>query len=334
MSTLEWESTMRPALRALTAFIIALAATLAAAQQPKVTRIGYLAAVSLSADIPRLQAFRQGLREFGYVEGRDVIIEYRHEDRSLDRLPTLAAELVAMKPDVLVGVTTNAAIAVKKAAGTVPVVFMGVTDPVSAGLVASLANPGGNVTGVTNMAAILTGKRLEYLKAAVPGVTRVAVLWDPKAPGSVPQWEESKEHAKALGLTLYSMEVSSNEQYEDAFARAVAAQNGAVWVTLNPLANSNQRRIAELAVTHRLPSVCARGDYAENGCLMSYGPGYSLEGRDGARYVDKILKGSKPTNLPVEQPTKFELIVNQKTAKRLGVTLPQEVLMRTEGVVE
>jgi putative ABC transport system substrate-binding protein len=239
-----------------------------------------------------------------------------------------------MKPDVLVGVTTNAAIAVKEAAGTVPVVFMGVTDPVSAGLVASLANPGGNVTGVTNMAAILTGKRLEYLKAALPGVTRVAVLWDPKAPGSVPQWEESKEHAKALGLTLYSMEVSSNEQYEDALARAVAAQNSAVWVTLNPLANSNQRRIAELAVRHRLPSVCARGDYAENGCLMSYGPGYSLEGRDGARYVDKILKGSKPANLPVEQPTKFELIVNQKTAKRLGVTLPQEILMRTDRVVE
>ena len=289
---------MRPALRALIAFIIALAATFAVAQQPKVTRIAYLAAVSLSADTPRLQAFRQGLRELGYVEGRDVIIEYRHEDRSLDRLPALAAELVAMKPDVLVGVTTNAAIAAKEAAGTVPVVFMGVTDPVSAGLVASLANPGGNVTGVTNMAAILTGKRLEYLKAALPGVTRVAVLWDPKAPGSVPQWEESQEHAKALGLTLYSMEVSSNEQYEDALARAVAAQNSAVWVTLNPLANSNQRRIAELAVRHRLPSVCARGDYAENGCLMSYGSGYSLEGRDGARYVDRILKGNKPANLP------------------------------------
>jgi len=334
MSIHERVSTMRPALRALIAFIIALAATFAVAQQPKVTRIAYLAAVSLSADTPRLQAFRQGLRELGYVEGRDVVIEYRHEDRSLDRLPALAAELVAMKPDVLVGVTTNAAIAAKEAAGTVPVVFMGVTDPVSAGLVASLANPGGNVTGVTNMAAILTGKRLEYLKAALPGVTRVAVLWDPKAPGSVPQWEESQEHAKALGLTLYSMEVSSNEQYEDALARAVAAQNSAVWVTLNPLANSNQRRIAELAVRHRLPSVCARGDYADNGCLMSYGPGYSLEGRDGARYVDKILKGSKPANLPVEQPTKFELIVNQKTAKRLGVTLPPEILMRTDRVVQ
>lgn len=320
------------------AFVLASLAVVAApaalAQQPKVPRIGYLAAVSLAADTPRLQAFRQGLRELGYVEGRDVIVDYRHEDRSLDRLPALAAELVAQKPDVLVGVTTNAAIAVKKAAGTLPVVFMGVTDPVGAGLVASLAHPGGNATGVTNMAAILTGKRLEYLKATLPGITHLAVLWDPKAPGSVPQWEESKEHAKALGLTLYSMEVSSSDQYEDAFARAAAARNAAVWVTLNPLANSNQLRIAELAVKHRLPSICARGDYAENGCMMSYGPGYSLEGRDGARYVDKILKGGKPANLPVEQPTKFELIVNQKTAKRLGVTVPQAVLLQTDRVVE
>lgn len=325
---------MSSVFRAIIVIVFTLTATLAPAQQPKVARIGYLAAVSLSADTPRLQAFKQGLRELGYVEGRDVIIDYRHEDRSLDRLPALAAELAAMKPDVLVGVTTNAAVAVKKAAGTSPVVFMGVTDPVNAGLVASLAHPGGNATGVTNMAGILTGKRLEYLKATLPGVTRIAVLWDPQAPGSVPQWEESKERAKALGLTLYSMEVSRNEQYEEAFERAAVAQNRAVWVTLNPLANSNQLRIAELAARHRLPSVCARGDYAENGCLMSYGPGYSLEGRDAARYVDKILKGGKPENLPVEQPTKFELIVNQKTAKRLGVDVPQEILMLADRIVE
>jgi putative ABC transport system substrate-binding protein len=325
---------MDNALRAVIALVLALAATLVAAQESKVSRIGYLAAVSLSADTPRLQAFRQGLRELGYVEGRDVIIDYRHEDRSLDRLPALASELVAMKPDVVVGVTTNAAVAAKKAAGTLPVVFMGVTDPVNAGLVASLAHPGGNATGVTNMAAILTCKRLEYLKATLPGVTHIAVLWDPQAPGSVPQWEESKACAKPLGLTLYSMEVSRNEQYEDAFARAVAAQNRAVWVTLNPLANSNQLRIAELAARHRLPSVCARGDYAENGCLMSYGPGYSLEGRDAARYVDKILRGGRPENLPVEQPTKFELVVNQKTAKRLGVAVPQEILVWADRIVE
>lgn len=314
---------------------LALTSAVALAQPaPKIPRVGYLAAVSLSADTPRLQAFKQGLRELGYIEGTNIIVDYRHEDRSLDRLPALAAELLVLKPDVLVGVTTNAAIAAKKVAGTLPVVFMGVTDPVGAGLVQSLAHPGGNATGVTNMAAILTGKRLEYLKATLPGVTRIAVLWDPKAPGSVPQWEESKERAKELGLVLYSMEVSSNDQYEEAFARAAAAQNGAVWVTLNPLANSNQLRIAELAARHRLPSVCARGDYAENGCMMSYGPGYSLEGRDGARYVDKILKGGKPASLPVEQPTKFELIVNQRTAKRLGVTVPQAVLLQTDRVLD
>lgn len=325
---------MRIAAGSVVVLGLALVASFAHAQPAKIPKVGYLAAVSLSADTPRLQAFRQGLRELGYVEGRNIVIEYRHEDRSLDRLPALAAELVALNVDVMVGVTTNAAIAAKKAAGALPVVFMGVTDPVSAGLVSSLAHPGGNATGVTNMAAILTGKRLEYLKSTLPGVTRIAVLWDPKAPGSVPQWEESKERAKELGLTLYSMEVSSTDQYEEAFSKAVAAQNAAVWVTLNPLANSNQRRIAELAVKHRLPSVCARGDYAENGCLMSYGPGYSLEGRDGARYVDKILKGGKPADLPVEQPTKFELIINQKTAKRVGVTVPQAVLLQTDRVVE
>ena len=325
---------MRRALHTVIALAFALAAALVAAQQPKMARVGYLAAVSLAADTPRLQAFKQGLRELGYVEGRDIVIDTRHEDRSLDRLPALAEELVAMKPDVLVGVTTNAAIAVKKAAGTLPVVFMGVTDPVSADLVASLAHPGGNATGVTNMAAILTGKRLEYLKAMLPGVTRIAVHWDPKAPGSVPQWEESKERAKELGLTLYSMEVSRNEQYEEAFAEAVTKQNRAVWVTLNPLANSNQLRIAELAAKHRLPSVCARADYADNGCMMSYGPGYSLEGRDAARYVDKILKGGKPEDLPVEQPTKFELFINGSTARSLGLKIPQSLLISADKVIE
>ena len=220
-----------------------------------------------------------------------------------------------MKPDVLVGVTTNAAIAVKEAAGTVPVVFMGVTDPVSAGLVASLANPGGNVDRRNQHGRHPHRQAARISQGALPGVTRVAVLWDPKAPGSVPQWEESKEHAKALGLTLYSMEVSSNEQYEDGIraggrrAEQCGVGDAQSSRQLEPAAH---RRACGKA---RLPSVCARGDYAENGCLMSYGPGYSLEGRDGARYVDKILKGGKPANLPVEQPTKFELIVNQRTAQ-------------------
>jgi putative ABC transport system substrate-binding protein len=305
------------------------------AQQPKkIPRVGYLAAVSAAADAPRLAAFRQGLRDLGYIEGQNIIIDYRHESRGFDPLPGLAAELIALKIDVLVAVTTNAALAAKKTTGTIPIVFMGVTDPVTAGLVETLARPRANSTGITNMAATLTGKRLELLKETIPKVRRVAVLWDPQAPGSTPQWNESQVPARELGLQLYSMQVSSVDKYETAFKDAIKARNTAVWVTLNPLANSNQRLIADLAVRHRLPSICARGDYTENGCLMAYGPGYTNEGKDGARYVDKILKGAKPADIPVEQPMKFELLFNLKTANQLGVTIPQSVLFRADKVVK
>jgi putative ABC transport system substrate-binding protein len=300
----------------------------------EVPRVGYLAAVSATADAPRLEAFRRGLRELGYVEGKNIIVEYRHENVDLGRLPELAAELVRLQVDVLVTVTTNAALAARKTTSTVPIVFMGITDPVAAGLVTSLARPGGNSTGVTNMAAVLAGKRLELLKEAVPKARRIAVLWDPQAPGSVPQWHESQGPAQKLQLKLDSMQVSNAENYVAAFRQAAKAGNQAVWVTLNPLANSNQKLIAELAIDSHLPSVCARSDYAENGCLMAYGPGYSTEGQDGARYLDKILKGAKPAELPVEQPMKFELVVNLKTAKRIGVTIPQWVLDRADKVIE
>lgn len=307
----------------------------ALAQQPKkMPRIGYLAAVSAGADAPRLEAFRRGLRELGYLEGQNVVIEYRHESLDFERLPGLATDLISMDIDVLVAVTTNAALAAKKTTRTIPIVFMGVTDPISTGLAESLARPGGNLTGITNVAAILTGKRLELLKRTVPALTRVAVLWDPQAPGSRPQWEASSEPAAKLDLRLYSMEVSSVDHYAAAFRQAVKARNGAVWVTLNPLANSNQKLIAEFAVDHGLPSICARSDYAENGCLMAYGPGYSIEGRDGARFVDRILKGAKPADLPIEQPTQFELVINLKTAKRIGYAIPQSVLARADKVIQ
>jgi putative ABC transport system substrate-binding protein len=294
----------------LCALLLAASVRVQAQQPNKVLRVGYLAAASASADAPRLEAFRQGLREHGYIEGQNILI------------------------DVLVAVTTKAALAAKKATGTVPIVFMGVTDPVTAGLVETLARPGGNSTGITNMAASLTGKRLELLKETIPKLRRVAVLWDPQAPGSTPQWKESQQPARELGLQLYSMQVSSADRYKAAFKEAIEARNAAVWVTLNPVANSSQRLIAELAISHRLPSICARGDYAENGCLMAYGPGYSTEGRDAARYVDKILKGAKPTEIPVEQPMKFELVFNLKTAKQIGVTIPQSVLFRADRVVK
>jgi len=305
------------------------------AQQPrKIQRIGYLAAVSASADAPRLEAFRKGLRDLGYVEGQNIIIEYRHEDRGFDRLPALAGELIAQKPDVLVGVTTNAALAVKNATSTIPIVFMGVTDPIGAGLAASLAHPGGNSTGITNVAAVLTAKRMQILKECVPRLSRLAVLWDPKAPGSVPQWRDSQKPAQDMGLQLHSMEVSNVDSYRSAFKDVASAGNHAVWITLNPLANSNQKLIAELAIVSGLPTVCARGDYAANGCMIAYGPSYTIEGTDGARYVHRILRGAKPADIPVEQPTKFELVVNLKTAKQIGVTIPPSVLVQADKVIE
>jgi putative tryptophan/tyrosine transport system substrate-binding protein len=325
-------------IRSVFAFVLcllALAASSPAAAQPakQVPRIGYLAGVSATADAPRLDAFRFGLRELGYVEGQSIQIEYRHESLDLKRLPEHAAELVRLNVDILVAVTSNAAVAAKNTTSTVPIVFMGVTDPVSIGLAKSLARPGGNSTGITNVAGILAGKRLELLKEIMPRASRVAVLWDPKAPGSVPQWEASKEPAEKLSLQLYSMQVSSAEGYVDAFKEAVRARSHAVWVTLNPVANSNQKLIAELAINSGLASICARGDYAENGCLVAYGPGYKTEGSDGARYVDRILKGAKPAELPIQQPTVFELVVNLNTANRIGVKVPQSVLYRADKVV-
>jgi len=245
----------------------------------------------------------------------------------------MAAELVSLKIDVLVTVTTNAALAAKNTTRTIPIVFLGVTDPVAAGLVDSLAHPGGNRTGITNMASVLTGKRLELVKETIPKLSRVAVLWDPLAPGSAPQWEQSQVAARELGLQLHSMATSSANDIESVFREATKTRSKALAVTLNPVANSNQKRIADLAINNRLPTVCARADYVDNGCLMSYGPGYGTEGRDGARYVDKILKGIKPADIPVEQPMKFELVVNLKTAKQIGLRIPPNVLARADRVI-
>jgi putative tryptophan/tyrosine transport system substrate-binding protein len=322
---------------AVLAFLLIIAGVVprADAQQPKkVPRIGYLAAVSPAADAPRKEAFRQALKDFGYIEGQNILIEYRHEDRNFERLPKLAAELVQLKTDVFVTVTTNAALAARNANKSIPHVFMGVTDPVTAGLVDSLPRPGGNSTGITNMAAILSGKRLELLKEIVPKLSRVAVLWDSQAPGSAPQWEDSHVPARQLGLQLHSMQVSSADKYEEAFKEAAKAQSGALAVTLNPLANSNSKRIADLAMHYRWASVCARADYADNGNLMAYGPGYSIEGFDGARYLARILKGAKPADIPVEQPTKFEMVINLKTAKQIGVTISPHILARADRVIK
>ncbi len=309
--------------------------TFAEAQQAKkVHRIGYLTSNTSSAELPRFDAFRQGLRDLGHVEGQNIAIEYRHAEGKFDRLPSFAAELVDLKVEVLVGVTTNAVQAAKAATRTIPIIFIGVSDPVAAELVNSLARPGGNLTGFTNIAPVLSGKRLELLKETIPKLSRVAVLWDPQSPGSVPQWKETELVATELGLQLYSMKASSVGEYEGAFKEAVKARSGALAVTLNPVSNSNQKPIADLAIKNRLPAMCARGDYVDNGCLMSYGPSYVAEGRDAARYVDKILKGTKPADLPVEQPMKFELVINLNTAKQIGLTIPPSVLYRADKLIK
>lgn len=326
--------TTRRWLCAVLGALVSLWAEGAQAQQARrIPRIGYLAAVSASADAPRLSAFRKGLSDLGYVEGQNIVVEYRHESGDLQRLPGLAAELLRQDIDVLVAVTSNAAQAAQRTTTTTPIVFMGVTDPIAIGLARSLAHPGGNSTGITNVAAILSGKRLELLKEVLPQVTRIAVMWDPQAPGSVPQWDASQAPARKLGLTLVSMPTSHASDYAAAFAEAVRSRSGAVWVTLNPVANSNQKLIADLALAQHLPTICARGDYAENGCMLAYGPGYGTEGKDGARYVDRILKGARPADLPIEQPTKFELLINLKTVKQLGLTIPRSVLNRADKVI-
>jgi len=305
-----------------------------AAAPVKIQRIGYLTANSSAVELSRIDAFRQGLRDRGYVEGQNVLIDYRFTDGRFDRLPPAAAELVRLKVNVLVANTTNAALAAKNATGAIPIFFIGVSDPIEAGLVQSLARPGGNITGLTNIAPVLSGKRLELLKETVPKLARVAVLWDLQNPGSTPQWKESEQAAGELGLRLYSMRVSSTDKFESAFKEAIKARSTPLTVTLNPLANTNQKRIVDLAAKNRLPAIYARGEFVNAGGLMSYGPSFAADGRDAARLVDKILKGGKPADLPVEQPTKFDLMINLKTAKSLDLTIPGVVLMRAEKVIK
>jgi putative ABC transport system substrate-binding protein len=304
------------------------------AQQPKkIPRIGHLAAATSSSEQPRIDAFRQSLRALGYVEGQNISIEYRFTDGKLERLPAAAGELARLKVDVLVAVSTNGALAVKNATSSIPIVFIGVSGPVEAGLVESLARPGGNITGLTNIASVLSGKRLEVLKETLPKLSRVAVLWDPQNAGSRLQWKESETAARELNLQIFSMDVSTANKFQTAFNAMIKSRSAALTVTLNPLVVSNQKTVIELVEKNRLPAIYAREDFVNNGGLMFYGPSYATEGRDAARLVDKILKGVKPADLPVEQPTKFDLVINLKAAKQIGLTIPPNVLARADRVI-
>jgi putative tryptophan/tyrosine transport system substrate-binding protein len=319
---------------ALCVLLLAPGVSAEAQQQTKLLKIGWLDSGPTVRGTRLGELFLHRLHELGYVESNNVTIEYRAANNQLERLPSLAGELVRLNVGVLVTSTTPAAIAAKNATKTIPIVFILLAaDPVAAGLVDSLARPGGNITGITNIAAELGGKRLELLKETVPKLTRVALLWDPQNSGSVQAWKESQTPARELGLQLHSMEVSSADKFEGAFNDAIKARSTAIAVTPTILATSHRKQIVELAAKTRLPAIYAREEFVESGGLMSYGADLDDHYRRAAIYVDKILKGAKPADLPVEQPTKFELIINLKAAKQIVLTIPPNVLARADRVI-
>jgi putative tryptophan/tyrosine transport system substrate-binding protein len=324
--------------RAFVAGTVALlAAPLAAEAQhaAKIVRIGLLSyAASDSASAARWKAFGNRLRELGYVEGQNVIFESRWGDGQVGRLRGLAAELIDAKVDILVTATSEAALAAKQATSSIPIVTATGADPVELGLVASLARPGGNVTGVFSMSNELAGKRLELLKQLIPRVSRVAFLRDSDNRASALNLREAESAARTLGLTVQGVGVRGPKEFDAAFVAMKRARVDAVIVGENTPFFADRRRIADLAVMHRLPTVAQAKEYAEAGGLVSYGPDYPDQFRQAAVYVDKILRGAKPSDLPVEQPTKFELVINLKTAKALGLTIPPSVLLRADEVIQ
>jgi putative ABC transport system substrate-binding protein len=308
------------------------------AQQPaKLYRIGWLGGVApTTPEFERLSgAFREGLREHGYIEGQNLVIELRWTGGQIERSSSLAAELVNLKVDLIVAAGNPRARAAKEATSAIPVVMVYVVAPVEAGLVASLARPGGNVTGVTMDAGLeIVGKHLELLKEAVPKVSRVAVLLNPVTPLNAAYLRETQTAAQVLGVTLQFYEVRDPNELESAFAAMTKARTGGLLVLPHPFTFVHARRIAELAAKSRLPAVYPFRESVEAGGLMAYAPNGPDMFRRAATYVDKILKGAKPADLPVEQPTKFELVINLKTAKALGLTIPQSVLIRADEVIQ
>jgi putative ABC transport system substrate-binding protein len=316
----------------VTGSLALLIAPLAAAAQPagRSPRIGILRPGS--PPDPLLDAFRQGLRELGYDEGRNISIEYRWAEGRDERLSGLAAELVRLKMDVIVA-GVGAVEAVMRVTTTIPIVMPVSTDPVRAGLVTSLARPGGNITGVTTLSGELPGKWLELLKEAVPGISRVAVLWD--SAGDPSQVRTSETAARSLDVRLHVLKVNRADNVESAFVEARKREAGALIVVGSPLFYVHRARLVELAARHRIPTIYAQREFVVgSGGLMSYGADYRHLFQRAATYVDKILKGAKPADLPIEQPTKFELVVNLKTAKALGLTIPPAVLARADVVIE
>ena len=326
-------------MRSILVVVVLLAVTvIAEAQQPKkVHRIGYLSTLDPATESARSEGVRLALRERGYIEGQNIAIEYRYAEGKLDRLPELAAELVRLKVDIIViAGGTRWVRAAKNATKTIPIVMTGGGDnPVKAGLVESLARPGGNVTGLTNLTTELGGKRLELLKEAVPKVARVAVLYDPIVPGSVRDVKEVLPvAARALGLTIQPWEVRAADDFVRVFAALNKEHPDGLYVTVGTLMLVNGKRIVDFALKNRLPSMYGRKEPVEAGGLMFYGADLVDSYRRVAYFVDRILKGAKPADLPVEQPTKFELVINLKTATQIGLTIPQSLLYRADKVIK
>jgi putative ABC transport system substrate-binding protein len=304
------------------------------AQQPtKVSRIGFLIAGS-SSDIPeRTEAFRQGLRERGYVEGKNIVFEYRYAEGKLDRLPALAAELVRLKVDVILSGGPQSTRAAKEATVTIPIVMGFDNDPVGSGSVASLARPGGNITGLSTLAPEISGKQLELLKEIVPRLSRVAILGNSTDPGNAQVVGETERAAVALGVQHLYLDVRAPEDIETAFRAASKGRADAVLTLPSFLLTSQRKQLVDLAVKSRFPAIYDRREFVEDGGLMTYAVSSTDLFRRAATYVDKILKGAKPADLPVEQPTKFELVINLKAAKQIGVTIPPNVLARADKVI-
>ena len=313
------------------------AAPTADAQSPaKVFRIGTLApgARPAAPDWKQRWAFVEGLRELGWIEGQNIVIEDRWADGKTDRLPALAAELVRLKVDAIFTQSWPAAVAAKQATTTIPIVIVGAGDPVGTGLVASLAHPGGNITGLGDLATELSAKRLELLKETVPKLSRVAVLWNSADGGMTLRFRQIQAAAPTLGVTVRPLGVQEPEDFEQAFAAMTQERPDALFVVSDLLTGFHHKRIRDFAAQNRLPAMYERRERVADGGLISYGPSFADMHRRAAAYVDKILKGAKPADLPVEQPTRFELVVNLKTAKALRLTIPQSILIRADEILQ
>jgi putative tryptophan/tyrosine transport system substrate-binding protein len=307
------------------------ATPLAAQAQPvgKVYRIGVVV-----GGVDYTDNLRQGLRELGWVEGQNVVVLKRVWGGRTEQFPKIIADLIQLKVDIIVSSSTPAVRAAKESTRTILIVMAGLTDPVGAGLISSLARPGGNITGLTNIFTELSAKRLELLKEVAPRVSRVAVLWNPTHPGQAIAWQQTQQAAQALGLVLFSAEVRRPEDFSPAFTAILVERAEALLVLPDPLTSFHRHQTADFAVKQRLPSVYAASYWVQAGGLLSYGPSFPEIWRRAGVYVDKILKGARPADLPIEQPTKYELIINLKAAKALGLTIPPALLQRADQVID